>query len=417
MRSIYLIARREYLERVHTKAFIFSLLFFPAIMALSIAVPAYFASHDTVNKNSIVVTSDVALGQALTAELAASQDAGELHFTLMQPSPTLRAQLNAQVESKQIEGYLWLPEADAASSPNENLKLAYVANSAGDMNRVHHLQELLQRAETRKQLTQRGLSPSEIQSIFAPVHIDIVQLSNGKSSNAFGTYIASIVLMFMLYGVLMFQGVAVSQSVVEEKSSRIFEVMLSILTPQQMLAGKLLGIGAVGLTQVSVWVLGGLYITGPGLAMLHASGGFALHLAPWSIVAFVVCFLLGFIFYSALSAMLGSMVNSSQEAQQLSPFITMPLILSIVAFQMVLADPSGRLATVLSMLPPFAPILMYLRIAVQTPPMWQIALSLALMLTGIWFVLWLASRIYRVGILMYGKRPTLPELLRWLKYT
>ncbi len=116
MRSIFLIARREYMERVHTKAFIFSLIFFPAIMALAIAVPAYFSSHDAASKNSIVVTSDAALGQALTAELAASQDAGGLYFTLMQPSPTLRAQLNAQVEAKQIEGYLWLPDADAASA-------------------------------------------------------------------------------------------------------------------------------------------------------------------------------------------------------------------------------------------------------------------------------------------------------------
>lgn len=151
--------------------------------------------------------------------------------------------------------------------------------------------------------------------------------------------------------------------------------------------------------------------------MMHASSDFAFHLSAWNVVTFVICFLLGFLFYSALAAMLGSMVNSNQEAQQLSPFVNMPLILCILLFQAVLSDPSGKWATILSMLPPFAPLLMYLRIAVQTPPAWQIALSLVLMLGGVWLVIALASRIYRVGILMYGKRPTLPELLRWLKYS
>jgi ABC-2 type transport system permease protein len=414
MRNIFLIARREYLERVHTKAFLVSLILFPCILALALAVPAYFATHDNGKKNLIVVTSDAALGQALTQELAAAPGPDWQHLTLMQPTPELRAQLNAQVESKQIEGYLWLPSPD---TPSANTKLSYIASSAGDLNRVHHLQELLQHAQAREQLTQRGMTQQQIQSIFAPVHISIIQLSHGKSSSGFGTYAASIVLMFMLYASLMMQGVAVSQSVVEEKSSRIFEVMLSVLTPQEMLAGKLLGVGAVGLTQMGIWLLAGLFLTGPGLAGLHASGGAFLHLSPWNLIAFIVCFLLGFLFYSALSAMLGSMVNSNQEAQQLSPFVTMPLILSVVLFQVVLSDPSGRVATVLSLLPPFAPVLMYLRIAVQTPPMWQIALSLVLMLCGVWMAVWMASRIYRVGILMYGKRPTLPELMRWLRYS
>jgi len=110
------------------------------------------------------------------------------------------------------------------------------------------------------------------------------------------------------------------------------------------------------------------------------------------------------------------MVSSEQELQQLNLLITLPLILCIVFFNVVLSDPSGTLATVLSLLPPFAPLLMYLRIAVQTPPAWQIGLSLALMLGGVWAAIWLAARIYRVGVLMYGKRPTLPELLRWLQY-
>ncbi len=317
------------------------------------------------------------------------------------------------MEAKQISGYLWLP----AQAQNAQSQPTYYSNSAGDLQQVDQLEGALQHAQAREELNHHGLSQQEIQSIFAPVHIDIMQINHGKKSSVLGTYAASLVLMFLLYGSLMGQGFAVSRSIIEEKTSRIFEVMLAILTPQEMLAGKLLGVGAVGLTQMGIWLLVGLFLSGPGLAGMHGMHGFSLHLSPWNLVAFVVCFVLGFFFYSALSATLGSMVSSDQELQQLNLFITLPLILCLVFFNVVISDPSGTLATVLSLLPPFAPLLMYLRIAVQMPPLWQIGLSLGLMLGGLWLAIWLASRIYRVGILMYGKRPTLPELLRWLKYS
>ena len=408
MRNAWLIARREYLERVRTKAFVISLILLPALMALFIGVPAYI-SEGSGNKNIVVVTADAALGQALVQELASDPDSSKIHATVDLPTEGLREQLNDQVQTKKINGYLWLAAG--------NTKPAYYSNSAGDLELAGKLQRTLQQARARAQLTSRGMPGSEIQSLFATVDIDMLQVSNGKKSNALRTYIGSLVLMFLLYFSLVSQGFNVSRSVIEEKTSRIFEVMLATVTPQEMLAGKLLGVGAVGLTQMGIWLLAGLILSGPGLASMHASAQFSLHLSAMNLIAFVLCFLLGFLFYSSLSAMLGAMVNSEQELQQLNLFLTLPLILCLAFFNIVLSDPSGTLATVLSLLPPFAPLLMYLRIAVQMPPVWQLALSLALMIGGVWLVLWLASRIYRVGILMYGKRPTLPELLHWLKYS
>ena len=193
--------------------------------------------------------------------------------------------------------------------------------------------------------------------------------------------------------------------------------MLATVTPEEMMSGKLLGVGAVGLTQVSAWMVCGVLLAAPSLLGRPAGGQFSFQLSVGQAVAFAVCFILGFLFYSALSAMLGSLVNSSQELQQLNLFITLPLAFSLVFFQQVISDPSGTLSVILSMLPPCAPILMYLRISVLTPPAWQIGLSLLLMAAGVGAMVWLASRIYRVGILMYGKRPTLPELMRWLRYS
>lgn len=412
MRNIWLIARSEYLGRVRTKAFLVSVLLFPLILTLAIGVPTYFASHHaTGSKHIDVVAADPTIGAALVRALQTDAGMGQVQITLLAPSPGLRPMLDAAVDAHRISGYLWIPaQTDAQTAPE------YVSSSAGDLQSIAAMQGSLRQAEMRIALEKSGLAPEQIEHLLAPVHIHAVQRTNGKKSNAAGTYLASLVLMFLLYGSLMGQGFAVSRSIIEEKTSRVFEVMLAIVTPEQMLAGKLLGVGAVGLTQTAIWALAGLIFSAPGLVALGASGHFHLHLAPSAMLAFLVCYVLGFFFYSALSATLGSMVSSEQELQQLNLLITLPLILCIVFFNVVLSDPSGRLATVLSLLPPFAPLLMYLRIAVQTPPAWQIGLSLALMLGGVWAAIWLAARIYRVGVLMYGKRPTLPELLRWLQY-
>lgn len=410
MRNVWLIARREYLERIRTKAFIVSLILFPLIMAGVILVPAYFSSHQHGLKSIAIVSVDPALGRALAVELDHQSQGRKFDITAYAPSPGIRARLTTEVEAKKLDGYLWLTSA-SDTHPR------YYSSSSGDLEMVGTLESALQHAQARQRLQHQGMSTPDIDSIFAPVHIDMLQVANGKGSNALGTYISSIILMFMLYGALIGQGFAVSRSVVEEKTSRIFEVMLSAITPDQMLGGKLLGVGAVGLTQVVIWMALAALLAGPGMAGMHASGHVSLHLSALNLVSFIVCFILGFLFYSALSAMLGSMVNSDQELQQISLFITLPLILCIVFFQPVISDPSSTLAIVLSLIPPLTPLLMYLRIAVQTPPAWQIALSLALMIGGVWFVMWLASRIYRVGILMYGKRPTLSELVRWLRYS
>ncbi len=412
MRNVWLIACREYLERVRTKAFLVSVLLFPLILTLAFGVPAYFASRHTPGTAHVdVVSADPALGTAFANAMQANGAASKTSITVLAPSKDLRAMLDAAVDAHKISGYLWIPDTSDTQAEPE-----YISGSAGDLQKIAAMQGALRQAKMHEALEQSGLPPQQIERLLAPVSIHAVQRTSGKTSSGAGTYIASLVLMFLLYGSLMGQGFAVSRSIIEEKNSRVFEVMLAIVTPEEMLAGKLLGVGAVGLTQTALWLLAGLIFSAPGLAAVDASSGLHLHLAPEAMVAFVICYVLGFFFYSALSATLGSMVSSEQELQQLNLLITLPLILCIVFFNVVLRDPSGTLATVLSLLPPFAPLLMYLRIAVQTPPAWQIGLSLALMLGGVWAAIWLAARIYRVGVLMYGKRPTLPELLRWLHY-
>jgi len=206
-------------------------------------------------------------------------------------------------------------------------------------------------------------------------------------------------------------------SVIEEKTSRVVEVMVSSMPSARLFAGKLLGVGAAGLTQFLVWAAALAVI---GVFAAGASGTLAgvrlPEAGPLVLGALVVFFLLGYFFYAALFAAIGAAVNTPQEAQTLVFPVFVPLVVGTMCFPLVLQSPDSPLSTVLSLLPPLTPLLMFLRITVLTPPWWQIALSIVLTGLAIAAVVWCAARIHRVGILMYGKRPTFPEILRWVRH-
>jgi ABC-2 type transport system permease protein len=192
--------------------------------------------------------------------------------------------------------------------------------------------------------------------------------------------------------------------------------MASGVSSTTLLAGKLLGVGAAGLTQFLVWSLS---LFGVSLAMAGPLAGTLPmpEITPLMLVSFVLFFLLGFYFYAALYAAIGASVNTVQEAQNLMWHVMMPIIIGMVAFPAAIEAPDGPLSVAMSMIPGISPLIMFLRIVVQTPPTWQIALSIALLGLAILGVLWISARIYRVGILMYGKKPTFPELVKWARHS
>ena len=260
------------------------------------------------------------------------------------------------------------------------------------------------------------MSEAEVESVLKPIDLDSIRIEKGKEgASGIAVFLVSFTMVMLLYVNVLVYGFAVMRSIIEEKSSRILEVLLSSVTAKQLLAGKIIGVGAVGLTQVAIWLaiagafsLIGLSSTGSALANVH--------IPAIGVVAFGVYFVLGYFMYSTMYAALGSMVNSDQEAQQVQWPAMLPIIFAIVMTTPVLQHPNSQLAFWASLFPFFTPILMFVRIMAETPPIWQILLSIVLMLLTTWGLLGLSSRIYRVGILMYGKRPTLPELRKWLRY-
>jgi ABC-2 type transport system permease protein len=215
----------------------------------------------------------------------------------------------------------------------------------------------------------------------------------------------------------MMYGMNVGRSVIQEKTSRIFEVMLSTVKPSDMLAGKLVGIGAVGLTQLAIWIVAAGVFSGSAMAASVMSGAFKIHIPALEIMLFAVYFLLGYALYSTLFAGLAATCESEQELQQYAPLAAVPVWLSFSMITYIVSNPNSFWSIAVSLFPPCAPIAMFLRIASQFPPVWQIAVSLVLLIASVWVVVLFSSRIYRVGILMYGKRATLPEMLRWLRYS
>jgi ABC-2 type transport system permease protein len=183
-----------------------------------------------------------------------------------------------------------------------------------------------------------------------------------------------------------------------------------------MLAGKILGVGSVGITQIAVWMLAAAVLGATPLATNLIGGGHA-PISATQIFFFVIYFIFGFLVYSSIAAALGAITNSEQELQQLNMFLVLPLAFCFLMIFVITRAPDSTLAQIVSLIPFCSHLLMNFRISLTTVPPWQIGLSFVLMSLTIVVILWVASRIYRVGILMYGKKPNLAELLRWLKYS
>ncbi|WP_348268126.1 ABC transporter permease [Edaphobacter paludis] len=412
MHNVWLIAKREYLERIRTKAFLFFTIIFPLLMGGGIIVDAITTTHARATSHIAVVSHDQQLATDLQAELESGKDSTMTVDVISPPGTDTRAVLDGELADKNLDGYLWITPA---TQSNARPSFAYTPRSARDVSTRNAISSALRAVLLREHLAHQGMVASDVNSLMQPVEVDSTQA--GKNADTTSTYIAIYVLFFLMYFVIMLYGMNVARSIIEEKTSRVFEVLLATIKPEEMMAGKMIGVGSVGLTQVFIWLIAAILLTSTSLVSSIAGGNVHVTLSAMQIIFFVVYFVLGFMLYASIAAALGAMTNSEQELQQLNMFLVMPLACCFFAMGIIVSNPNSVLSTVLSLIPFMTPLIMYLRISLATPPMWQIALSVALMVATIYGILWVASRIYRVGILMYGKKPTVSEILRWLKYS
>ncbi|HZR27298.1 MAG TPA: ABC transporter permease [Terriglobales bacterium] len=413
LRNIGLIIRREYLQRLRTRAFWVMTFLIPAMMAGFTLLPSKLMTMKVGGvKRITVVSDDPQLTEGFQGQFAGKGNDNSGQYSVETDSAATDAEqqhLKTEVANKKLDGFVWLTK-DAVTSGKVN----FYTRSMADFDMQERLSHALFRAVVRQRVLSSGATHVDLDNLLKQVQLDAVPVEAGKSTGG-ALFFTTLLLVMVLYMTVIVHGVAVMRSVLEEKTSRVMEVMLATVTPKELMAGKMIGVGAVGLTQIAVWAMVAAMVGGYAMGVASAMGE-SIHLSPAMGIYFTIFYVLGFMLYSSMSAALGAMVNSDEEAQQLSFVVVMPIVIAVMFMMFIFRAPSAPLSVALSLVPFFAPILMFMRIMVEQPPMWQIVLCIALMIATIYVVLSICARIYRVGILMYGKRPTLPEIIKWVKY-
>jgi ABC-2 type transport system permease protein len=407
-KNIWLVARREYLERVRAKSFLIMTILIPLLMGGLIGGTALLNRNLGSANHLAVITDNSQFATDVQTEMTPSSGVKPRVDVYSPSEPGVRAKLDAALKEKDgtLDGYLVVtpPAAGQVRGTYE-----WVAKSKADVITKGRLEDAIRGALTRERLTGAGMKAGEVDSLLAPIELK----TSGTGEHSGAAFGSAYGMFFLMYFVILFYGMNVARSIIEEKTSRIFEVLLATMKPSEMLAGKVIGVGAVGLTQVGIWIAVAVaavssQLIGKDIHILPSGGQAAL---------FIIFFLLGYLLYSSIAASLGAMTNSEQELQQMQIFLMMPLILCSVIIFNVVTNPDGPLAKVFSFIPFTTPLIMYTRVIVGKPSAIAVTGSIVEMIATIVVVLWLSSRIYRVGILMYGKKPNLPEILRWLKYS
>jgi ABC-2 type transport system permease protein len=374
-----------------------------------------------------VVDQSGRVSEALRREVdtAKTRDQGpkvDLHLEAVRPAAdpaAQRAALDARVLRDEIDAWLWIPPGVFADN-----RVEYHGATLSNILTLEVLERSLTRVVRERRLADAGYDPQQIEKLVAGVDLEKQRVTQegSKPDQGLGDFFLAIGLFIALYTTVMIYGQMVMQGILEEKGNRIVEVVASAARPTQLMAGKLIGICGVALTQIGVWAVSAAALTAPGLLgrMAAATGdgtGMRLpSLSPVVLVHFVALFLLGFVIYASFFALVGAAFNNAQEAQQLVSLATIFLVAPFVFFMPVLNDPDGKLAVVTSLIPFFTPTVMMLRIAIKVPPAWQLLVGYAGALLAAAAMVWVCARVYRVGILMYGKKPSLKEIWRWTRY-
>jgi ABC-2 type transport system permease protein len=419
MDKLKAIIKREYLTRVRSKGFIIGTVLSPLIMSSFILIPVLIGRSGGQDNYQIVAldqSGDALLFERLAVALAPTKP-GQPRYEILREEIGSQEQLDARrqdlsqrVADKQLDGYLILPP-DALRQ--DEIKF-YAKNATGFTNRSR-LEGALRNAISERRIALEGLDAERIRDLTKGVDLTVV---NARGESEGGRVMVAFILVMFIYITVLLYGMIVMRGVMEEKQSRIIEVLLASVSPFDLMLGKVIGIGLVGLTQYVVWAVSGLALSAISAGGAIAVAGFGMPKISVSLmIFFMTYYLLGYFLYAALYAMIGAMVSNEDDGQQLVLPVSLTFALSFVLSTMALQNPNGVAVTVLSLIPFFGPSLMFLRIALGAAPAWQIATSLILFIVTIIAVTWVAGKIYRVGVLMYGKRPTLPEVAKWLKYS
>lgn len=440
MDKLIAVIKREYLERVRTKWFIISTVFGPILFGAIMILPGLMTVRNMravqVTDFRIIDATGTGLGErvartlhdraardparvAATAAGAALDSLVKTQVVAMAISEVAAAEstATADVMAGVTRGYMVLDSAALST----NSKARYAGKNASSLGEMSQIEAALRAALVSQRLEAAGISGVRADSL-SRIRIDMEAeriTSKGRGGSGLVSAIFGFVIAFLLYMMIILYGQNILRGVLEEKTTRVAEVVISSISPETLLAGKVIGVGAVGLTQQLIWLGFAVGIGTYAMGMAAATGQMAFtlpHVTALQLVALVLYFLLGYTFYAALFAAVGAMCSSQEDANQASQPVMLFLVAAVIMVQPIMTDPTGTLATVMSILPFSSPIIMPLVMSGTQVPAWQLAASLAGLVLACIGSIWVSARIYRVGLLMTGKRPSVKELMRWIRY-
>lgn len=443
MRKLFAVVKREYIQRVRTKFFVVATILGPLLMAGFTVVPALMFSIKSGGPTRLAIIDQTGKMYGRVAqELESGKDARDENESPpppMQPQTgpgasqeqvkqagqmvkgsfvveeahlenntldELKKGLEVKVQNRGLDGYVVLPPNLLSGGQPE-----FRARNAADPFTKSVIQRSISRAVRSQRLVNAGIKEETVEQASQAVQLKTIE-AGGKESKGDASFFLVFGLGLLIYMSVLLYGQVVLGAVIEEKETRIAEILFSSMRSFPLMMGKLIGVSLVALTQMGIWAAAFVAFS------IWAAGGSSItlpHVPPMVFMYFGLYFLLGYFIYSTVYAVVGSMVTTTQEGGQ----VAMPIVLMLVAgfflsFN-IIRSPNSPLAFWASMFPFFAPITMLVRIVTETPPLWQILLSLGIEIATAIGLIWLASRVYRVGMLMTGKKATIPEVLRWVR--
>lgn len=414
MRDTWVIARREFHERVRSKWFIVMTVLWPILMVGMIVAPALLGGKGTEGAKVQIVDHTGELGETMSYQLGVML---KWNTTIIAPSSD-DEQLRKKIASGEINGYVVIPK-DALDGG----EIVYSGDNASNQSATIGFSGVARSVVIGSRAKRAGMSEADLLLLTRPINVS-VRHTTGEEEGTAGifAFLIGYMIAFLIYIAITLYGINVMRSVVTEKSTRIVELLVAATTPRAMMSGKIVGVGAAGLLQIAIWFgLGAVAISQQDAILgLFGAEPEAASMLPSLSAAQVgvtlLWFVVGYLFYSAMYAAVGAMVSSEQDSQQAQLPVTFLLLIAMISIPMVINDPRGQTAVIMSMVPFWTPMLMPLRFFLGSATLAQLGLSLAILVVSTYVAARAAGKIYRVGILMYGKRPSLREVVRWLRH-
>ncbi|HKW39675.1 MAG TPA: ABC transporter permease [Gemmatimonadales bacterium] len=411
--------RREFIERVRRRSFWVMALLGPVFFAAVFFAPLLMMQRSGVKRIVVVDRTTTSFGETVAARVDALP--GFAVVARISARVGVEDSLQSEVEARRLDGFLLVSDSLLEAGGVE-----YRASNVSSLDDIGELRQALGRLVENARLERAGVDPGVVAHAQVRVALRTNKISHGRATgeSAGQSFALAYFMMVTLYIALLLYGVQVMGSVIDEKTSRIVEVLVSSIRPFQLLFGKVLGVGAVSLVQFLIWGVAGRFLLGRRAALLSSMPDqgrdmgqvFQVpHLSLATALVFVAFFLGGFFLYSAMFAAVAAMSSTEQEARQSQAPVTVLIMIAFFSSFATLANPESHLSVTLSLVPFTAPIATPARWAAGNLTWMDVTSSLALLVVGTVVVTWVAARIYRVGILMTGKRPSIKEIVRWVR--